>query len=276
MNTFLNYYDIKQPNIVNWWGRLYNIDDEIDRYYLEKQIEHHRYRLLFKQSITGSMRKEYSEYRKELIKRINSSPVDIKKAQYTHRDGNTVAVCFNSEYPDYPCDTFDISGSPKEILGDFYNKTADINRLILECEKPVWIYARGLYTAIGIAYAVHSNCSIAYVEHGVNNYSWLTNPHCRYHRIAKEKDRNYKPDPMHQTTILTAWDIQSIATGVTDPVRHLDNYPETRITYALEPETPDLVEYQDYIYDWKTERVQIVTEHLNHNLRLFIKNLTKP
>ena len=81
---------------------------------------------------------------------------------------------------------------------------------------------------------------------------------------------------MHQTTILTAWDIQSTATGVTDPVRHLDNYPDTRITYALEPETPGLVEYQDYIYDWKTKHVQIVTEHHDHNLRLFIKNLTKP
>ena len=274
MKTFEDYYDLKQPNIVKWYGRLYNIADDIDRYYLEKQIEHHRYRLLFKQSITGKMRTEYALYRKELINRINSSPIDIKKNEYIHRDGNTVAVCFNSEYPDYPCDTFNIEGSPTEILGDSYNKTADINRLILECEKPVWIYARGLYTALGIAYAVHSDCSIAYVEHGVNTYSWLSNPHCRRHRIAKEKDRNYEPIPKHKTAILTAWDTQSTATGVTDPVQHLDNYPDVRITYALEPEAEDLVEYQDYIYDWKTDNVQIVTEHHDHNLRLFIKNLT--
>ena len=74
MKTFSDYYDIKQPNIVHWHGRLYNIDDELDRYYLEKQIEHYRYRLLFKQSIEGKMREEYSTYRKELIKRIYSSP----------------------------------------------------------------------------------------------------------------------------------------------------------------------------------------------------------
>ena len=108
MKTFSDYYDIKQPNIVHWHGRLYNIDDELDRYYLEKQIEHHRYRLLFKQSIEGKMRTEYATYRKELIKSIYSSPVDVKKTQYNHNDGDTVAVCFNSEYPDYPCDTFNI------------------------------------------------------------------------------------------------------------------------------------------------------------------------
>ena len=276
MKTFSDYYDIKQPNIVHWHGRLYNIDDELDRYYLEKQIEHYRYRLLFKQSITGSMRAEYSTYRKELIKSIYSSPIDVKRIEYKHNDADTVAVCFNSEYPDYPCDTFNIEGSPREILGDFYNKTADINRLLLECDKPVWIYARGLYTAIGIAYAIHSNCYIAYVEHGVNNYSWVTNPHCRYHRIAKEKDRNYEPIPMHQTTILTAWDTQTIGTAVTDPVQVLDRFPDTRITYALEPEAESLVEYQDYIYDWKTPAISVITDHHDHNLRLFIKNLTKP
>ena len=274
MKTFEDYYDLKQPNIVKWYGRLYNIADDIDRYYLEKQIEHHRYRLLFKQSITGKMRTEYALYRKELINRINSSPIDVKKNEYIHRDGNTVAVCFNSEYPDYPCDTFNIAGSPTEILGDFYNKTAEINRLILESDRPVWIYARGLYTALGIAYTEHSNCSIAYVEHGVNNYSWTTNPHCRRHRIAKDHDRSYDPVPKHKSTILTAWDTQSTATGVTDPVQHLDNYPDVRITYALEPEAEDLVEYQDYIYDWKTDNVQIVTEHPDHHQRLFIKNLT--
>ena len=274
MKTFEDYYDLKQPNIVKWYGKLYNIADDIDRYYLEKQIEHHRYRLLYRNSIEGKLRTEYTLYRKELINRINSSPVNSSKAQYTDNSDTTIAVVFNSEYPDYPCDTFNIEGSPGEILGDFYGKTADINRLLLDSDKPVWIYGTGLYTAIAIAYAVHSNCHTAYVQHGVNNYSWVTNPHCRYHRIAKEKDRNYEPIPMHQTTILTAWDTQSTATGVTDPVRHLDDYPETRITYALEPENVELVEYQDYIYDWKTDNVQIVTEHPEHNLRLFIKNLT--
>ena len=272
MKTFEDYYDLKQPNIVKWYGKLYNIDDEIDRYYLEKQIEHHRYRLLFKQSIAGKMRTEYATYRKELIKRIYSSPV-AKRIEYKHRDADTVAVCFNSEYPDYPCDTFNIAGSPKEILGDFYSRTADINRLILECEKPVWIYARGLYTALGIAYTQHSNCSTAWVEHGVNTYSWTNNPHCRRHRIAKERDRNYEPVPRHQTTILTAWDHQSTADEITDPVRHLSESP--RITYALVPETAELELYQDYIYDWKSPNIQIVTEHHDHNLRLFIKNLTK-
>ena len=275
MNTFLDYYDIKQPNIVEWYGKLYNIDDELDRYYLEKCIEHHRYRLLFKHTIEGNMRKEYSAYRKELIKRIYSSPVDVKKTQYNHHDADTVAVCFNSEYPDYPCDTFNIPGSPKEILGDFYNKTADINRLILECEKPVWIYGTGLYTAIAIAYAQHSECHDAWVEHGVNTYSWRDNPHCRRHRIAKEKGRNYDPVPMHKSTIITAWQYQSTATGVTDPIRHLDDYP-ARITYALEPESQGLELYQDYLYDWKTPAISIVTDHFKHNHRLFIKNLTKP
>ena len=81
---------------------------------------------------------------------------------------------------------------------------------------------------------------------------------------------------MHQTTILTAWDTQTIGTAVTDPVRHLDRYPDVRITYALEPEAEGLLEYQDYIYDWKTPAISIVTDHHDHNLRLFIKNLTNP
>jgi hypothetical protein len=272
MKTFEDYYDLKQPNIVKWYGKLYNIADDIDRYYLEKQIEHHRYRLLYRNSIEGKLRTEYTLYRKELINRINSSPVETSKAQYTDNQESTIAVVFNSEYPDYPCDTFNIAGTPTEILGDFYKNTAAINRLLLESDKPVWIYAKGLYTALGIAYTEHSDCGIAYVEHGVNSYSWRHNPHCRRHRIAKEKDRNYEPVPKHKSTILTAWDHQTTAEAVTDPVRHLSESP--RITYALEPETAGLELYQDYIYDWKGPNIQIVTEHHQHNLRLFIKNLT--
>ena len=272
MKTFEDYYDLKQPNIVKWYGRLYNIADDIDRYYLEKCIEHHRYRLLYRNSIEGKLRTEYTLYRKELINRINSSPVNSSKAQYTDNSESTIAIVFNSEYPDYPCDTFDIAGTPREILGDFYTHTAAINRLLLETDKPVWIYARGLYTALGIAYTEHSNCDIAYVEHGVNNYSWTTNPHCRRHRIAKDHDRSYEPIPKHKSTILTAWDHQTTAENITDPVRHLSESP--RITYALEPETAGLELYQDYIYDWKSPHIQIVTEHHAHHLRLFIKNLT--
>lgn len=274
MKTFKDYYDLKQPNIVQWYGKPYNIADEIDRYYLEKQIEHHRYRLLYRNSIEGKLRTEYAHYRKELIKQINTSPVFPGRTDYKDNRETTVAVCFNSEYPDYPCDTFDITGSPSEIFANFYNKTQDINRLILECSKPVWIYARGLYTALGIAYAVHSECNTAWVEHGVNTYSWKDNPHCRRHRIAKERDRIYEPVPRHQTTILTAWDHQQLAEQVTDPVRYLTDSP-ARITYALEPEAEGLELYQDYIYDWKTPNIQILTEHPEHNLRLFIKNLTK-
>ena len=31
---------------------------------------------------------------------------------------------------------------------------------------------------------------------------------------------------MHQTTILTAWDTQTIGTAVTDPVQVLDRFPD--------------------------------------------------
>lgn len=276
MNSFSDYYDIKQPNIVKWFGRLWKLDDEIDRYHLEKMIDHYRYRLLFKQSIDGNMREEYSAYRKELIKRINSSPVEKPVTQYKNNRADTVAICFNNETPDYPVDVIDLPYTPAELLGDFFSHVIKLNELIKSIDKPAWIYGRDAYTALAISFAVHTICNKAYVEHGVNTYNWRTNPHCRYHRIAKEHDKSYEPVPAHQYTILTAFDHQSIASDITDPIRHLTENTPVRITYAMTPETVGMEEYQDYLYDWKNPRLQLVTDHHEHNLRLFIKNLTNP
>ena len=52
-------------------------------------------------------------------------------------------------------------------------------------------------------------------------------------RIAKEKGRNY--EPFYVSPIITAWEYQSTATAVMDPVQVLDDYGCENHFYALSP-----------------------------------------
>ena len=260
-------YDIKHDHIVEWFGKRWNLNDEIDCYYLYNHLQHNYYR-------------------------ANQTNRDLLKAYYRVSQGDTTPYPTGFNYHDNKADKLIISvgveppklegvnylnikegfelpimNYPNCLVNDFDTTLHGLESIVREkfpqfyhnCEpEKVVIYAAEMYAGAGIALAGWSGYNNCYIEHGQNTYSWRTNPHCVRHRKAKAKGWIYNPEWGHKMTILRCYRLRHVVSQITDPIRHLDDWPELRITYAMQPEQPSLELYQDYLWDYKTEQIQVV------------------
>ena len=268
MIDYNDIYDLKHDHIVEWFGKRWNLNDEIDCYYLYNHLQHNYYRVnrndreLLKAYFKVSQGDTSHPYNTgfnyhdnkgdRLIISVGVEPPKIEGVNYLNiKEGYKLPIM---DYPnclvkDFDVTLHDLEAVIREKFPEFY----------LNCNpERVVIYASEMYAGAGIALAGWSGYRNCYIEHGQNTYSWRTNPHCVRHRKAKAKGWIYNPEWGHKMTILRCYRLRHVVSQITDPIRHLDDWPELRITYAMQPEQPGLELYQDYLWDYKTEQIQVV------------------
>ena len=255
-------YDIKHDHVVEWFNKRWNLNDEIDCYYLYNHLQHNYYRVnrnnrellkAYYKVSQGDTTPYYHDNKADKLKiSVGVEPPKLEGVNYLNiKEGYKLPVM---DYPNCLVNDFDttlhgLESVIREKFPEFY----------LNCNpEKVVIYASEMYAGAGIALAGWSGYHNCYIEHGQNTYSWRTNPHCVRHRKAKAKGWIYNPEWGHKMTILRCYRLRHVVSQITDPIRHLDDWPELRITYAMQPEQPGLELYQDYLWDYKTEQIQVV------------------
>ena len=289
-------YDIKQENIVEWFGKRWNLYDEIDVNHLYYTMQHASYREGLYNVLAGDMVyedvKEFNRQRKALTIAATQGKPEYPTGFNYHinPDAEYLIISIGVEPPRREdCSYLNIKEGFKQpvhsypncFVEDFDVTVNTIQEIIrekfpdkfLNCNpEKVIVYASGIYAGAGIALAGWTGYTNCYIEHGENTYSWRSNPHCARHRKAKVKGWIYNPELQHKMAIVRCHRLRQVVSQITDPIRHLDDWPELRITYAMTPEQPGLELYQDYIWDYKNEQIQVVKP----DFKQYMKNLTNP